>query len=62
MLIKRNAYSSIRPEYQITFPTLYIDAYEVKRVYFIKFLSVMLGENLTWKKHIELIESKCQKI
>ena len=42
-------------------PTLYIDAYKIKRVYFTKFLGVMLDENLTWKKHIELIESKMSK-
>ena len=38
-------------------PILYIDAYKIKRVYFTKFLGVMLDENLTWKKHIELIEN-----
>ena len=42
-------------------PTLYIDAYKIKRVYFTKFLGVMLDENLTWKEHIELIESKMSK-
>ena len=36
-------------------PTLYIDTYEVKRVYFIKFLWVILDENLKRKTHIDPI-------
>ena len=38
-------------------PALFINTYEVKRVYFIKSLGVMLDKRLTWKKRIQLIES-----
>ena len=40
---------------------LYINGSEIKREYQLKFLGVILDENMTWKKHIELIENKISK-
>ena len=42
-------------------PTLLINNSEIKREYAIKFLGVMLNENITWKDHIKLIENKISK-
>ena len=39
----------------------YINGSEIKREYQLKFLGVILDENMTWKKHIELIENKISK-
>ena len=38
-----------------------INNYEIKRAESIKFLCVLLGENLTWKPHIKYIENKIAK-
>ena len=40
---------------------LYINGSELKREYQLKFLGVILDENMTWKKHIVLIENKISK-
>ena len=40
---------------------LYINGSEIKREYQLKFLGVILDEDMTWKKHIELIENKISK-
>ena len=53
-LHKREAIPLLLPEPQINNTV-------IKREYFTKFLGVMLDENLTWKKHINLIENKISK-
>ena len=45
----------------ITFPILKINDTEIKREQSIKFLGVMIDENLTWRNHIDLIENKISK-
>ena len=42
-------------------PKLIIDTCEIKRETSIKFLGVLLDENLTWKPHIEIIKNKISK-
>ena len=42
-------------------PDLYLNNIKIKRETFLRFLGVMVDENLTWKKHIELIENKVSK-
>ena len=44
-----------------TLPTLKINNAVKKRVDHIKFLGVLFDDNLTWKKHINLIEIKISK-
>ena len=34
---------------------------EIKRESFIKFLRVIINENITWNKHIELVKNKISK-
>ena len=34
---------------------------EIKRENFIKFLGLIIDENLTWKNHIEVVENKISK-
>ena len=45
----------------INLPQLKINETEIKREHSLKFLGVMIDENLTWKKHIDLIVSKISK-
>ena len=45
----------------LVLPTLKINNTLIKRVDHIKFLGVLLDENLTWKNHINLIENKTSK-
>ena len=40
---------------------LKIDDIEIKREQSLKFLGVLIDENLTWKNHIELLENKISK-
>ena len=42
-------------------PKLEINKITIKRVNSIKFLGVLIDENLTWKKHINEIEKKVSK-
>ena len=42
-------------------PKLKINNYEIKRAESIKFLGVLLDQNLTWKPHIKYIENKIAK-
>ena len=42
-------------------PVLKIDEIEIKREQSLKFLGVLIDENLTWKNHIELLENKIEK-
>ena len=45
----------------MTLPKLRINYTEIERVQSLKFLGVMIDENLTWKPHIELLENKISK-
>ena len=42
-------------------PTITFISIEIKRESFIKFLRVIINENITWNKHIELDENKISK-
>ena len=42
-------------------PALFINDKEIERVTSIKFLGVLIDENLTWKEHITVIEIKISK-
>ena len=42
-------------------PKLKINKYEIKEAESVKFLGVLLDENLTWKLHIKFIKSKISK-
>ena len=42
-------------------PTLKIDEFEIKRESSMKFLGVILDENLTWSQHLRMVENKISK-
>ena len=42
-------------------PTMTFNSIEIKRENSIKFLGVIIDENLTWKNHIEVVENKISK-
>ena len=42
-------------------PTMTFNNIEIKRENSIKFLGVIIDENLTWKNHIEVVENKISK-
>ena len=42
----------------LNIPLLTIDNIEVSRVYFLKFLGIILDQNLNWNDHIAYIEKK----
>ena len=42
-------------------PTMTFNKIEIKRENSIKFLGVIIDENLTWKSHIEVVENKISK-
>ena len=52
---------SIKDKIPLQLPKLFIDNYEVKRKNSIKFLGILLDENLTWKEHIKFTENKIAK-
>ena len=52
---------SKRDHIPLRLPDLSINNIKVKREFAMKFLGVLLDENLTWRKHIELIENKVSK-
>ena len=41
--------------------TMTFNNIEIKRENSVKFLSVVINENLTWKNHIEVVENKISK-
>ena len=43
-------------------PSLQLNGNIIEREYSLKFLGVILHEHLTWEKHIQLIETRSQKI
>ena len=42
-------------------PTMTFNSIEIKRENSIKFLGVIIDENLTWKNHTEAVENKTSK-
>ena len=42
-------------------PAMTFNSIEIKRENYIKFLGVIIDENLTWKNHIKVIENKISK-
>ena len=42
-------------------PTMTFNNIKIKRENSIKFLGVIIDENLTWKNHIEVVENKISK-
>ena len=42
-------------------PILKINKFEIKRTTSIKFLCIMVDENLTWNDHIHILENKLSK-
>ena len=42
-------------------PTMTFNNIEIKRENSIKFLGVIIDENLTWKNHIEVVENQISK-
>ena len=45
----------------IVLPDLFINDVKIKRKNLLKFLGVMIDDNLTWKTHVELVENKISK-
>ena len=43
-------------------PAMTFNNIEIKRENSVKFLGVIIDENLTWKNHIEVVENKILKI
>ena len=52
---------SRRDDLPLLLPKLLIKKHKVERVESIKFLGVLLDENLSWKDHIKYIENKVAK-
>ena len=50
-----------RDNLPLQLPVFKINDYEIKRSSSIKFLGVMVDENLNWKDHINVIENKLSK-
>ena len=42
-------------------PAMTFNNIEIKRENSVKFLGVIIDENLTWKNHIEVVENKISK-
>ena len=47
--------------FPLQLPTMTFSNIEIKRENSVKFLSVIIDENLTWKNHIEVVENKISK-
>ena len=45
----------------LVLPDLFINDVKIKSENSLKFLGVMIDENLTWKAHVELVEKKISK-
>ena len=53
--------NSIKDKIPLKMPTLKIGSKIIKKTSFIKFLGVMLDENISWKNHIKTVENKLAK-
>ena len=63
-MLKKNRYSFFHTPSQtdnipLQLPNLIINNCKIKREESIKFLGVLLDENVTWKEHLKYIENKC---
>ena len=45
----------------LVLPDLFINDVKIKRENSLKFVGVMINDNLTWKTHVELVENKISK-
>ena len=45
----------------LALPDLFINDVKIKRENSLKFVGVMINDNLTWKTHVELVENKISK-
>ena len=52
---------SARNSIPLRLPTITFNSTKIKRESFIKFLGVVIGEDITWNKHIEFVEDKISK-
>ena len=52
---------TMRDSLPLQLPTMTSNNIEIKRENFVKFLGVIIHENLTWKNHIEVVENKISK-
>ena len=52
---------SVRDGIPLRLPTITFNSIEIKRESSVKFLGVITDENITWNKHIELVENKISK-
>ena len=49
---------SVLDSIPLRLPTITFNSIEIKSASFIKFLGVIIDENIAWNKHIDLVESK----
>ena len=54
--------ASRRDDLPLLLPKLFINNQVIKRQSSIKFLGILLDENLSWKEHLKLTENKVAKI
>ena len=52
---------SARDSIPLRLTTILFNSIKIKRESFIKFLGVVIGEDITWNKHIEFVENKISK-
>ena len=52
---------SARDSIPLELPTITFNSIEIKRESSIKFLVVIIDENVTWNKHIALVENEISK-
>ena len=49
---------SVRDDLSLVLPKLFINNQVIKRQSSVKFLGILLNENLSWKEHLKLMENK----
>ena len=49
---------SVRDHLSLVLPKLFINNQVIKRQSSVKFLGILLNENLSWKEHLKLMENK----
>ena len=66
LIVRKTKYSffhktSEKDDIPLKLPRLQINNYNIERILSIKFLGVLLDENLSWKDHIKYAENKIFK-